>query len=113
MKFPITRESLQAFNQKNEEAEQKEEFIRRMLESDITAVCNELVWGMSEYSREKRIIWQTAFQHSSQRGMYPTGNGTYSSQINTDEYLPRLIEKLDQRAFQTGTFRVEGEENVP
>ena len=95
MKFPITRESLQAFNQTTEEAEQKEEFIQRILECDITAICNELVRGMHEYSSQKRIIWRT-FQNISQRGMYHTGNGNYSSNINIDEYLPRLVEKLKE-----------------
>ena len=88
MKFPITRESLQAFDQTKEEAEQKKELIQDMLEKDITEICSTVKRGMPEYSREKRMIWQTSKCLNGERGYYP--------RISMDEYLPRLIEKLQE-----------------
>lgn len=96
MKFPITRESLQAFDQKKEAAEQKEEFIQGILESDITEICNEVKNGMSKYSCEKRIIWKGLTENIRGQGNYPAGNGCWSSSIHIDEYLPRLIDKLKE-----------------
>ena len=98
MKFPITRESLQAFDKTKEDAEQKEELIQRMLEFDVKEICNEVVKGMSQYSCEKRFIWrkiqQNIMRHH-QNIMRQSGNGA-QSQIKTNEYLPRLIEKLHE-----------------
>ena len=96
MKFPITRESLQAFDQTKEEAEQKEEFIKDMLQSDVTEICSTVKRGMPEYSREKRMIWQTSKCLNGERVYYSTMNGVCSSYINMDDYLPRLIEKLKE-----------------
>ena len=98
MKFPITRESLQAFDQKKEEAEQKEEFILCILERDITKICNTVKKRMPEYSREKRIIWQTSQCLNGGRIYYPTRNGIIhpKNELIMDEYLPRLIQKLKE-----------------
>jgi hypothetical protein len=98
MKFPITRESLQAYDQTKEEAERKEEFIQCILESDITRICNTVKGGMPEYSRAKRIIWQTSKCLNGQRIYYPTRNGIIhpKNELIMDEYLPRFIQKLQE-----------------
>ena len=110
MKFPITRESLQAFNKEEELAEQKEKRIQTMLELDIREICNEIESGMSKYSSEfesgmskysseKQMRWgkyqsdsmDILSQHSTYKSV--EGNIRY---IKKKEYLPRLIEKLKE-----------------
>jgi hypothetical protein len=88
MKFPITRESLQSFDQKAEDAEKKKERIRVLLECDVKEICNAIVKGMSIYSREKRFIW-TGVNNVRMRVENP-------SEINIDEYLSRIIERLKE-----------------
>jgi hypothetical protein len=90
MKFPITRESLQAFDQEKENAEKKEEYIQYMLDADIKAICNQLANGMSQYSRDKKFVWRE-ITNSRRSSIYQPGNSYY---IPIDEYLPRIIEKL-------------------
>ena len=85
MKFPITRESLQAFDQKKEDAEKKEQYFHRVLEADVTSICNEVAKGMSSYSREKKFVCRNFSQHR-----------TREAGINIDYYLPRLIERLKE-----------------
>ena len=93
MKFPITRETLQAFDQKTEDAEKKEEDIQNILVSDVKKICNEVEKGITLYSREKRIIWNglntnSRFSRNQQGPAY--------MHVNIDEYLPRLIENLKE-----------------
>lgn len=89
MKFPITREALQAFDKKAEDAEQKEAFIQRMIECDVKLICDEIVRRMSTLSREKRFIWN-GLRINNRFGKYE------QPQISIDEYLPRLINKLQE-----------------
>ena len=93
MKFPITRETLQAFDQKTEDAEKKEDRIHKLLHDDVKQICNEVEKGMTLYSREKRFIWN---------GLRPNlrfsrnQNGPEYMKVNIDEYLPRLIDALKE-----------------
>ena len=93
MKFPITRETLQAFDQITENAEKKEDRIQKLLRDDVKQICNEVEKGMTLYSREKRFIWNglranSRFSRNQQGPAY--------IHVNIDEYLPRLIEKLKE-----------------
>ena len=94
MKFPITRETLQAFDQKKEDAEKQEEIIQWMLEADTKAICTEVVRGMSNYSREKKFVWRDL--NNVQRPSISVRSGIGPSQITKDIYLPRIIEKLKE-----------------
>ena len=96
MKFPITREALQAFDQKAEDAEQKEAIYQRMIECDVKLICDQVVKGISTLSREKRFIWKD----TQQRYQYGVNTQQRAQQnvnrISIDEYLPLLIKKLQE-----------------
>ena len=102
MKFPITRETLQAFDQKKEDAEKQEEIIQWMLEADTKAICTEVVRGMSNYSREKKFVWRDLNNVQRPSISVRSGpsisvrSGIGPSQITKDIYLPRIIEKLKE-----------------
>ena len=98
MKFPITRESLQAFDQKKEDAEQKEEFVQRMIEMCVKEICNEVVKGMTTYSREKRFIWSNLRLSNgiNYEMTYRTGGGGTTQHITIEFIFPRLVEKLKE-----------------
>jgi hypothetical protein len=89
MKFPISREALQAFDKKVEDAEQKEAFIQRMVEGDVQSICDKVCKGMSTLSREKKFIWNELHRNN-RFGKHE------NPQINIDYYLPRLIKKLQE-----------------
>ena len=90
MKFPITRESLQAFDQKKEDAEKTEHRIQQLLEWHVKEICDTLVKGMAGYSRDKKFVWR-GFTNSA---VFDRREGAYLIQI--DDYIPRIIEKLKE-----------------
>jgi len=92
MKFPITRETLQAFDQTTENAEKKEDHIQKLISNDVQKICNEVEKGMNLYSREKRFIWNGLNPEFRSRNK----SGPAYMHVNIDEYLPRLIEKLNE-----------------
>lgn len=93
MKFPITRETLQEFDQKTENAERREKCIQLAIENDVKAICNEVEKGMLNYSREKRFIWRNNMRRRDSE-IYMTVNG--QAHITINDYLPQLIEKLKE-----------------
>ena len=93
MKFPITRETLQAFDQTTENAEKKEDRIQQLLCDNVKQICNEVEKGITSYSREKRFIWNML--RANNRFSRDQGVPEYMK-VNKDEYLPRLIEKLKE-----------------
>lgn len=93
MKFPITRETLQAFDQITENAEKKEDRIQKLLRDDVKQICNEVEKGMTLYSREKRFIWNELRRNL--RFSHDQGVPAYMY-VNIDEYLPRLIDALKE-----------------
>jgi hypothetical protein len=89
MKFPITRESLQAFDPAKEREELKEEAIQKNFNQLLDIICNEFKRNMHTNSKEKKYVWRNL--HLA-RNLHLSG----FSQGTTDEYLPRFIEKLKE-----------------
>ena len=58
MKFPITRESLQAFDYAKEQEELKEEEIQKTLVQILDQLCKEFKQSMPSNSREKKFVWR-------------------------------------------------------
>ena len=83
MKFPITRESLQAYDSVKEEAERKEECIQAQLTLLLTELCREFEQEMQMQSTiiEKKFVWRD-LQHR-------------LSMVRCTS-LPRFIEKLKE-----------------
>lgn len=83
MEFPITRQSLQAFDKDKEENELKEKKFAQLLEN----ICTEFKKNMPFNSKKKMFVWQL---HRLYQLHVP---GTIT---NVNECIPMLIEKLKQ-----------------
>ena len=57
MKFPITRESLQAFDYAKEQEELEEEEIQKRLTLILDGLCKEFKQAMPSNSKEKKFVW--------------------------------------------------------
>jgi RecG-like helicase len=90
MKFPITRESLQAFDYAREQEEIKEEEIQKMVTLLLDQLCKEFKQQMPSNTREKRFVWRSIHNV---RQLHIPG---FQPQ-RTDDYLPRFIDKLKER----------------
>ena len=89
MKFPITRETLQAFDYVKEQEELKEEEIQKAFTQTIDIICKEVKRNMQSNSKEKKYVWRNLHLI---RQIYIPG----FIQPKTDEYLPQFIEKLKE-----------------
>ena len=58
MKFPITRESLQAFDYAKEQEELKEEEFQKGLTLILDRLCKEFKQAMPSNSKEKKFVWR-------------------------------------------------------
>jgi hypothetical protein len=58
MKFPITRESLQAFDYAKEQEELKEEELQKGLTLILDGLCKEFKQAMPLNSKEKKFVWR-------------------------------------------------------
>jgi hypothetical protein len=56
MKFPITRESLQAFDSAKEKDELREEEIQKRFTQILEGLCNEFKQSMPSNIKEKKVI---------------------------------------------------------
>jgi hypothetical protein len=86
MKFPITRECLQAFDFITEQEELKEEEIQKRFTLILEQLCKEFKQSMTSNSKEKKFVWRQL--HNIRQFHAPGFN------LKMDEYLPRFIEKL-------------------
>jgi len=112
MKFPITRESLQAFDYAKTQEALKEEELQRQIAQILDDLCKEFKQSMPSNCKEKKFVWKGLY---TVRQLYITGfgpGGFNSSTMdqykmtglgqgrfnisNMDEYLPRFIEKLKE-----------------
>jgi hypothetical protein len=86
MKFPITRETLQAFDYDKEKEELRNEEIQKTLTKILEQLCNEFKKYMYLNSKEKKFVWRNIniIRHFQISG--------YNSK--TDEYLPQFIDNL-------------------
>jgi hypothetical protein len=89
MKFPITRESLQAFDYAKEQEELREEEIQKKLTLILEQLCKEFKQAMPSNIKEKRFVWQGI--------RYITMiNAPLAYNSSKKEYLPMFIEKLKE-----------------
>lgn len=58
MKFPITRESLQAFDYAKEQEELRDEEIQKRFALIIDELCKEFKQAMPSNSKEKKFVWR-------------------------------------------------------
>jgi hypothetical protein len=58
MKFPITRESLQAYDYVKEQEEVKEEEVQKQLMLNLDQLCKDFKGSMPSNSKEKKFVWR-------------------------------------------------------
>jgi hypothetical protein len=86
MKFPITRESLQAFDFVKEQQEKIEEEIQKRFTQILDGICNEFQRTMQLNSKEKKFVWRNINIINNLHNEFRTGS--------SDEYLPQFIQRL-------------------
>jgi len=89
MKFPITRESLQAFDYAKEQKEQKEEEIQKMLTLILDGLCKEFQQAMPISTKEKKFVWR--FPHD-----IAMMNHSQSQNSSKKDYIPIFIDKVKE-----------------
>ncbi len=57
MKFPVTREQLQAYTVESYQAQQVEEGIQKKINEYVTCLCNEFVRDLPRDSASKQFVW--------------------------------------------------------
>ena len=90
MKFPITRESLQAFDYAKEQQEIKEEEIEKSLSLILQHLFKQFQQSMPSISKEKKFIWRNML---SIKQLSPGGS---IGDMEKAVHLPRFIEKLKE-----------------
>jgi len=88
MKFPITRESLQAFDYLKEQEELKEEEIQKRFTLILEELCKEFKQGMPSNSKEKKFVWRGL------RNITMMNHPDYNS--SKKDYIPIFIERLKE-----------------
>ena len=113
MKFPITRESLQAFDYAKEQEELKEEEIQKRLAIILDQLCREFKLNMQSNSKEKRFVWRQVRQITQiDQGSSGPGNMSMPKYMPSKDnvpgkdsiyekaphmgYLPQFIDKLKE-----------------
>ena len=94
MKFPITRESLQAFDFAKEQEELREEAIQTNLNQLLDIIRKEFKSTMHTNSKEKKYIWRNLHMVRNLQINNNLGCGVRATK--TDEYLPRFIDMLKE-----------------
>ena len=85
MKFPITRESLQTYNQVKAQEELIEEENQKKITEVLDRLCKEFKQCMPSNSNNKKFVWKNIQQIRS-----------ICKGSKYDEYLPQFIEKLKE-----------------
>jgi hypothetical protein len=88
MKFPITRESLQAFDYAKEQEELRKEECQIRFTEIIRSLCHQFKQSMPSNSKENKFVWR---QLDAIRQFHIRG---FTSKL--DEYLPQFIDKLKE-----------------
>jgi len=89
MKFPITRESLQAFDYAKEQEELKEEELQKRIEIVLENLCETFKMNIRSNSQQKKFVWQLNYFNTIS---IPKSKFGY----RLDEYLPQFIDKLKE-----------------
>jgi phenylalanyl-tRNA synthetase alpha subunit len=90
MKFPITRETLQAYNYASELSELRQEELQKRITIILENLCNEFKTNMKSNSEKKRFVWELNSNNIHKH--IPNSKFNY----NLDDYLPLLIDKLKE-----------------
>jgi len=88
MKFPITRQSLQAFDNDKEQNELKEEEFQKKFKQLLENICTEFKQNMPSNSKKKMFVWRL----QGLQQLYVRGIIT----MNFNEHIPMLLEKLNE-----------------
>lgn len=97
MKFPITRESLQAFDLAKEQAEREEEEIQKRFALILEGLCKEFQRSMPSNTREKRFVWRNIGQIKDMKAVSQCVTiGDVKKAMQDIECLPRFVEKLKE-----------------
>ena len=104
MKFPITRQSLQAFDNDKEQNELKEEEFQKKFAQLLENICTEFKKNMPSNSKKKMFVWRLeGLQQLYVRGITNYGSyyGSYNGNsciitTNLNEHIPMLLEKLNE-----------------
>jgi hypothetical protein len=88
MKFPVTRESLQALDSAKYREELNEEETQKDFKAMIDRLCNEFERSMFSNLQQKRFVWQELQKIRQYRRP-----GSHSEM---DKYIPVFIEKLKE-----------------
>ena len=99
MKFPITRESLQAFDYAKEQEELKEEEIQKRLALILDGLCKEFNQAMPSNSKEKKFVWRglnniTMMHHQDRNSLIMMHHQDRNSAKK--DYIPIFIDKLKE-----------------
>ena len=89
MKFPITRESLQAFDYAKEQEELKEEKIQKTLTLILDGLCTEFKSTMPSNSKEKKFVWRRGLNNITMMN-HPDRN------LEKKDYIPIFIDKVKE-----------------
>jgi hypothetical protein len=95
MKFPITRESLQAFDYAKDQEERFNEEIEKKFSKEVENICKEFKRTMHSNSKEKRFVWRLNDIRSLHMDVSFSAGSTCMT-TNIDVYLPRFVEKLKE-----------------
>lgn len=98
MKFPITRESLQAFDYAKEQQGLKEGEIQKRFAQIIEELCKEFKQTMPQNSKEKMFVWRN-IPLVRNLNLWNPAYATSSCQAKyskTDEHLPEFVDKLKE-----------------
>jgi hypothetical protein len=103
MKFPITRESLQAFDYAKEQEELKEEEIQKQLTQILEQLCKQFKQAMPSNIKEKRFVWNglrniTRFNNPLIAPINTPleANSPLAYNSSKKDYIPIFIEKLKE-----------------
>jgi hypothetical protein len=96
MKFPITRECLQAFDYVKDQDELKAEGIQLRFTQIIDQLCKEFNESMRSNSNEKKFVWRQLMTIREFKYTVSQNKGLHGYSSKTDEYLPQFIEKLKE-----------------
>jgi len=88
MKFPITRETLQAYDYLKEQEELKEEENKKQLTLNLDQLCKEFKNGMSSNSNQKKFVWRHL--HNILMMSHPSKNSSKK------DYIPIFIDMLKE-----------------
>ena len=90
MKFPITREQLQAYDPEKELLEQAEQLLDKGITSLIQQLCTELKQRMPIYSRYKQYVQYISVQH------LQTTLPQYINRTNGPWFLERYLKRVQE-----------------